>query len=260
VAVSKKPTFRREPEEEYIYRSLDRAELFRKVRYGLFDAAGERVDKAFGYSYQSGESKTSHAYDNWERDKPQIADRIPFFLPELMDAVAGGYDVLLTAGEKDACASVNAWGMVATTMHQGESVGWDNQQIAWLPRFDRLRESGCERSRLWIVADRDPTGWLHAWRTYRQLLNGKVGAWDKHYVCVLAPAVHGHGADLADHIALGERAGSFDELEIVDLHWLEEEAGDALVARHRTGGAKYWQGSGPYAAGYELPRQYEQES
>lgn len=267
---------RKAAECEYVYRSPGGVELFRKVRFGLHDRdSGQRLDKTFGYAYHR---PGSIAASDWIRDKPEGADRIPFMLPQLVDAVIAGAPVLLVEGEKDAIAAVDAWGIAATTCHQGAVVGYSLDQIAWFHRADRLRDVACERSMLWIVADRDPTGWAHAWRTRQQLLSGRGGCWDAGHIVVVAPVPEHEGADLADHLAWEEsqvggpaqqaererarsagadRAAGPDSLMLVDLAWLRQQADAALAARRAAGGARYWQGSGPYAAGWTLGRQVE---
>jgi hypothetical protein len=249
MAGSPTPT-RRVAEVEYLYRGLDGAELFRKVRFGLFDAAGTRVGKEFGYAYQTAEQRSGSPHW-WTRSKPPGADAVPFGLPELMDAVIDGQRVYLVEGEKDALAVGAAWGRMATTCHQGAAVGYADAQLAWLARFDALRDNACERGEIRIVADRDPTGYHHAYRTYRQVL--AVARWDPAHVSVLLPQPEHAGADVSDHIGA---AWNEEDLVVADLRWLRTQAAQWSASVSLAGGARPWQGSGPYAEGWTFARQY----
>lgn len=132
-------------------------------------------------------------------------DRIPYRLPELVEAVAAGRTVYVCEGEKDVDAVVVA-GADATCNSGGAG--------KWNPSFARYLKGAT----VVIVADRDVAGATHALDVYRSLQG--IAA----KVTIAKAAV---GKDAADHLGAGQ---SLEQLEVVDLGTLERLAGGEAVA------------------------------
>lgn len=107
--------------------------------------------------------------------------RVPYRLPRLIDAVAGGRTVYIAEGEKDVHALEHA-GAVATT-NPGGAGKWRGDYDAWFAGADVI-----------IIADADKPGRKHAADVERHL-RPVAGT-----VRVVRAA---HGKDAADHLAAG---------------------------------------------------------
>lgn len=163
----------------YDYLDENREQLYQVVRRRSVD-----VEKDF-------RQRRSNGNGGWTW-KLNGVRRVPYRLPELIDAVANDVTVFITEGEKDADAVV-AQGAVATTSPEGAG--------KWKPEFARYFEG----ADVVIVADRDEPGYAHA----RQVRDS------------LAPVARQvrvteaiEGKDAADHLAA---CHSLEELAVVDV-------------------------------------------
>src|SRR5262249_20193976 len=86
----------------------------------------------------------------WQKGKPR-GPKIPFRLPELLDAPADAW-VIIAAGEKDALTAARL-GFIATTNSGGEGKG------QWAPELNKWFSG---RKRVAIMEDNDATGRAHA--------------------------------------------------------------------------------------------------
>jgi hypothetical protein len=261
-----RPRPRREAGESWPYVNVDGTVLFWKQKILLFDReTGESLGKKYEYRYQTAEQQRSGSRVWWTHAKPPGADSIPFALDELLPAVWEGQRILICEGEKDADAARVSWDVCASTTHLGAAAshgcGWTPGMLAWFARADRLRESGCARAEVVIVADRDPTGLRHAYRTRLGLI--RHGHWPALGIQILLPAPEHRHADLSDHIAAGL---DFDELEVARLSELRAATAEldrraAVEGRNGrgAGGARPWDGSGPYASDWTLKRRTREE-
>jgi hypothetical protein len=123
---------------------------------------------------------------------------IPWMLPELVDGVARGREIVICEGEKDVQRAYAA-GQIATCNAMGAGK-WTGEHAKWLHGAGRVV----------VVADRDRPGYRHAARV-AETLHGQVGE-----IRVVQAAV---GKDLSDHFDAGH---GIDDLELVpylDRHY-----------------------------------------
>jgi hypothetical protein len=240
---------RKTPELVYRYKRLNATVAFEKIRYRLAiedEETGEvSVDKTFGYRYQTPEQKASGSDAWWTWDKPPWADKYPFLLPELFDAVLEGQDVLIAEGEKDALAARDAWDIATTTHHQG-SAGWSPRQASWIAAADRLRERSSEGGTVAICHDPDVAGHLIAWRTREALIACGFSA---RRILHVEPV----GGDLHDHIQAG---GTERTLVVIGAQEMKERADASGQIVASAGGFSKGFGSAPWqkmSAGGWLP-------
>ncbi|WP_280264678.1 toprim domain-containing protein, partial [Nocardia wallacei] len=125
-------------------------------------------------------------------------DKIPYNLPDVLDAVAEGRTIYLVEGEKDAESARRA-GEVATT-NAGGALSWTPEHAAWL---DGAAE-------IVIVADRDSAGYRRADRVLSTLTGSalRVGR-----IRVVQAAT---GKDLTDHLDAGHDLGELDPVAYLD--------------------------------------------
>lgn len=225
---AKKNQLRLVAQFRYPYTDITGAVLFYKVRYSLIDRkTGEVVGKTFGYRSRNG------------RRKPPEADSYPYQLRALYTALSDGDDLLICEGEKDCELAAEHWEIAATTHHQG-SAGWSAGQAAWFARGDRMGISGAKRSHVYIAVDRDKTGAVLAWDTFRLLvLHGRIAPNRITFVKSAVPRV---GADIGDHIAAGLPAS---ELIVMRQSQVRDLA-RAYVSERARGPRS---GSGPWSSG-----------
>jgi hypothetical protein len=124
--------------------------------------------------------------------------RLPYRLPELLDAIATGLPVYVVEGEKDVETGYAAAAGAAFTCNPGGVEGWKPEQ-----RFARWFQGA---HTVTIVADRDPNGAGRRWaRAVRNDLARIVPD-----VRVVQARIETPGADLTDHLHAGF---TLDELE-----------------------------------------------
>lgn len=147
---------------------------FYKVRYAFRDPEAAGRPKTFRYAPR----KTD-------------GDKLIYRLPELLEAIRGGEPrVLIVEGEKDADTAAE-YGHIATTAHQGGGPGnkVTAAQARWFQGYG---------GQVFIVADRDSTGYATAWR-WRELMLAEAGLGESQVVLVSARI----GKDLTDHLRAG---------------------------------------------------------
>lgn len=149
--------------------------------------------------HQYGDSKsfsqTHWDGNSWER---KGFAPIPYRLPELIDGVRGGREIVVVEGEKDVERAARA-GLVATCNAMGAG-NWTDEHARWLHGAGRVI----------VVADRDRPGYLHA-AAVADTLHGRVGE-----VRVLQAAA---GKDLSDHLDAGHRVEDLEMVPYLDRHY-----------------------------------------
>jgi hypothetical protein len=138
--------------------------------------------------------------------------RVPYRLPELLEAVAGGLTVFVCEGEKDADAAVRA-GLRATCSPAGAGK-WRDEYSTYFANVGKPVD-------VVVVADKDVPGYRHA-RDVARSLQPVVGD-----VRVGLPEF---GKDLADHLAAGL---DVEALESVTLDEIDGLCGDGSTAFDR---------------------------
>ena len=118
--------------------------------------------------------------------------RVPYRLPEVLQAVKNGEDIFIAEGEKDADAIVRE-GVTATTAPQGAG--------KWRPEFAKHLQGA---KRVFVVADKDVPGYRHA----RDVCLSLVGVAESVEVVEA-----GFGKDAADHLGGGL---PIEDLKVVD--------------------------------------------
>jgi DNA polymerase len=125
----------------------------------------------------------------WAKGLPKGFLKIPYRLPELLDADPGAW-VVIAAGEKDAETAARL-GFVATTNPGGEGKG------QWTPELGKWFAG---RQRVAIMEDNDPTGFAHAIEV-ANALRGIVP--DIRIIAFRELPAHG---DLTDWVEVGARS------------------------------------------------------
>src|SRR5438105_11344144 len=104
----------------YAFRTPDGHEWFQKLRYRTNDSRG----KTFRYRWRKGPGYV------WNWGKRERADELLYHLPDLLAAKADGDPIIWCEGEKDADATIEATGLLATS-HHGGALKITRQQAMW---------------------------------------------------------------------------------------------------------------------------------
>ncbi|WP_162958665.1 toprim domain-containing protein [Nocardia yunnanensis] len=124
--------------------------------------------------------------------------RVPYQLPEVIEAVRDGRDIYVCEGEADVLAARHA-GLTATC-NAGGANAWHAEHAEWL--------SGARR--VWVVADRDAAGYRHAAKVAESLADSV-----RHLRVVEAR----DGNDLTDHFNAGHHPPDLLPVPVLDPHY-----------------------------------------
>ncbi|BAW06891.1 toprim domain-containing protein [Nocardia seriolae] len=124
--------------------------------------------------------------------------RLPFHLPEVIEAVRDGRDIFVCEGEADVLTATHA-GLTATC-NAGGANAWHAEHAEWLRGAHRV----------WVVADRDAPGYRHA---------AKVAESLKDSVDELRVVQARDGKDLTDHCNAGHQISELDPVPVLDEHY-----------------------------------------
>jgi hypothetical protein len=125
-------------------------------------------------------------------------ERVPYMLPELLDACAQNLDVWIVEGEKDV-HTARSYGLAATTSSGGAG-SWHDSHT------EHLAGAGW----VYVVADYDPAGYKHAASVVE-----RVRRLHKGLGVTVARARYGN--DLTDHLGAGLGVDDLVELDLVLL-------------------------------------------
>lgn len=188
----------------FVYRDEKGRKLFERVRWET-DRPPPRhkiVTYQFGIG---GEWATGHGVGDGViiKEKPTIADRYLYHLPELLEAVSAGADIWWCEGESDANA-VDLEDAVATAHHGG--AGSANQEQAnWFTGH---------QGRIFLPYDRDEVdregGMVGAFDVVRRFKLLLVAGVKAEQISIVGPAV---GKDIRDHLESGL---GLDDVEVVE--------------------------------------------
>ena len=180
-----------------------RAEIV--TTYPYRDEAGALLFEVLRYSPKSFRQRRPDGRGGWVWNLDGVR-RVPYRLPELVDAVRDGRTIFLVEGEKDADALVKL-GEAATTFPGGAG--------KWRPEYAAYFAGAAE---VVVVADADEPGRKHA-RTVFDGLRAVV-----EHVVLAEPAA---GKDASDHLLAGK---ALDDLEVDDeARRPPDEAGAELL-------------------------------
>lgn len=189
----------------------------------VFQALRGTDDKGVKQFRQRSPDRDKYGGWNWKtKGIPEIERVIPYFLPELLTAVAAGETIWITEGEKDAEALAGIG--VRTTCNAGGAGKWFPLHATYLTGAAAVV----------IVADKDQPGYKHAAAVATTLRN--VGVTDIRVVEAHA-TVTGKGADAADHLAAGFGLDDFADVELSSSTTVDEEDED-FVATDDTQGSE----------------------
>jgi len=189
----------------------------------VFQALRGTDDKGVKKFLQRRPDREKHSGWNWKiKGIPEIERAIPYYLPELLTAVAAGETIWITEGEKDAEALAGIG--VRTTCNAGGAGKWFPMHAAYLTGAAAVV----------IVADKDGPGYKHAAVVAQTLRN--VGVTDIRVVEAEA-TVTNRGADAADHLAAGFTLDDFVAVELTSST-AEDEEDEDFVATDDTQGSE----------------------
>lgn len=158
---------------------------------------GAVIRQRVPYEHGYGKAFTQRHWTGTQWENTGFAP-IPFRLPEVVDAVAGGREIYICEGEQDVLHAFDA-GQIATCNAMG-AVSWTRDHAQWLAGAGRVI----------VVADRDRPGYRHAARV-AETLHGHVGE-----IRVLQAAA---GKDLSDHLDAGLGLEQLERVPHLDRHY-----------------------------------------
>ncbi|MFE3195017.1 toprim domain-containing protein [Nocardia sp. NPDC059240] len=167
----------------------------------------QRVPYEDGY----GKAFTQRHWTGTEWDSTGFAP-IPFRLPELTEAVAGGREIYVCEGEQDVLRAFDA-GQIATCNAMGAG-SWTREHAKWLDGAGRVI----------VVADRDRPGYRHAAKV-AESLHGHVGE-----IRVLQAAA---GKDITDHLDAGLGLDQLEMVPYLDRHYRQPVQPPRQITRSR---------------------------
>lgn len=213
----------------YTYQNVEGDDVIRKNKFLLMDIATGKPSGEKTYLIQhrllqavvlgADSWRSGLGREGWEKD-------LWYRRVQLESAIASGDDIFLCEGEKDADAVASAWGVSATSHHQG-AAGATEAQLKVISRTSGY---------IYIVADKDPTGYQIAWHHSQVLMS--LGVEDKSII-VLEPRVSEAKADMSDHIAAGMGIGETRLIRPKELAALIEEHGTLSTRTARRWGYGY---------------------
>lgn len=189
--------------KSYPYVDENGATLFEVIRKERFDEDGKRR-KRFVQRQPIGDGQWKWSIEGTRR--------VPYHLPAVIRAVAGGQVVWLVEGEKDA-DTLTEMGQVATCTAQGaESLDKSATELAAALTGAEVR----------IVADNDDAGRRYAAQAMGLLapVAKSVSVW----TCR-------RGKDITDHVAVGGTLSELDEMDASSLPVIKDDAPSVELPR-----------------------------
>lgn len=184
--------FRPVQSAQYLYQDLNGLDVVRKVRFSLMrvEDGKDSGEKTFVVQHRTLQSCILKA-DRWEPGigKEGWEKGLLYGRPGLEEGIGAGADIYLCEGERDADTVAKAWGGCSTTHYQG-AAGMRLDQAEVLARAKRV----------FIISDRDVTGYQLAWHHLNLLV--RCGMSPERIVVVL-PKVRDDKADITDHVNAG---------------------------------------------------------
>ena len=177
---------------QYTYQDPNGHDVVRKTRFTLMrvEDGKDSGEKTFVVQHRTLQSVILKA-NNWEPGigKEGWEEGLLYGRPGLEKGLRAGDDIYLCEGERDADTIAINWGGCSTTHYQGAAGMRLNQA-----------EVLAEAKRVFIMADRDVTGYQLAWHHLNLLV--EVGVPQTNIVVVL-PGVRQDKADITDHVKAG---------------------------------------------------------
>lgn len=185
---------------QYTYQDKNGHDVVRKTRFSLMNVSDGKPsgDKTFVVQHRTLQSVILKA-NNWEPGigKQGWEEGLLYRRMELEKAIEEGVEVYLCEGERDA-DTVAGWGGVATSHYQG-AAGMRIDQAEVLARAKEV----------FIVADRDLTGYQLAWHHLNLLVRSGLGL---DHIRVVLPRVKESKSDITDHANAGFGPEDVDKL------------------------------------------------
>lgn len=177
---------------QYVYQDVNGHDVVRKTRFTLMrvEDGKDSGQKTFVVQHRTLQSVILKA-NNWEPGigKEGWEEGLLYGRPSLERGIVAGDDIYLCEGERDADTVAQKWGGCATTHYQG-AAGMREDQAEVLARAKRV----------FILADRDLTGYQIAWHHLNLLV--RAGMPPSRIVVVL-PGIRKDKADVTDHVNAG---------------------------------------------------------
>ncbi|WP_433562322.1 toprim domain-containing protein [Nocardia sp. CA-151230] len=172
---------------------------------------GAVIRQRVPYEHGYGKAFTQRHWTGTEWENTGFAP-IPYRLPELANAVAGGREIYVCEGEQDVLRAFQA-GQIATCNAMGAG-SWTRDHAQWLAGAGRVI----------VIADRDRPGYRHAAKV-AESLHGQVGE-----VRVLQAAA---GKDLTDHLDAGHGLDQLALVPYLDRHYRRPVQPPRQITRSR---------------------------
>lgn len=176
----------------YTYEDDNGLEVVRKTRFTLMNVSDgkDSGDKTFVVQHRTLQSVILKA-DRWEPGigKEGWEEGLLYRKADLLKGIAEGRHIYLCEGERDADTIANNWGGCATSHYQG-AAGMRKDQAEVL----------AEAQKVFIIADRDVTGYQLAWHHLNLLVRSGVTL-DR--IVVVLPGIKEDKADITDHVNAG---------------------------------------------------------
>lgn len=208
---------------QYTYQNPGGLDVVRKTKFSLMSVSDGKPSgqKTFVVQHRSIQSAKLGA-DTWEPGigKEGWEKGLLYRRPELDAVIEAGGTVYLCEGEKDA-DTVAGWGLDATTHYQG-AAGMRQDQAEVLAKAERL----------FIIADRDITGYQLAWHHLNLLVDAGLSLSN---IRVVLPKVREEKADITDHAKAGYGPEDVVKCPIKALRKQIEKHGQL-----QTGGQRRW--------------------
>lgn len=193
--------FRPVQSAQYTYQDDNGLDVVRKTRFSLMNISDGKPsgEKTFVVQHRTLQSCILKA-DKWEPGigKEGWEQGLLYRKVDLLNGIESGQTVYLCEGEKDADTVATRWGGRATSHYQG-AAGMRPDQAEVLAKAQRL----------YIIADRDLTGYQLAWHHLNLLVGAGLPA---ARISVVLPRVKEQKADITDHANAGFGPGDVDPL------------------------------------------------
>lgn len=180
-----------------------------KATYDYQDVDGKLLYQVVRYEPKEFRQRRPKDGGGWDWSVKGI-ERVPFHLPQLVEAVAAGQPVYIVEGEKDVLAIERAGGVA--TCNSGGAGKWSDDFAKYFKDAD-----------VTIIRDLDQPGLRHAFQVKASL--EQVA----HNIEIAAPI---RGKDAADHLGAGMNLGDFRYIEDdTPVEEVEEEQDGGLQSR-----------------------------
>lgn len=225
--------FRPVQSAQYDYRDVNGLKVVRKTRFSLMRVADGQPsgEKTFVVQHRTLQSVVLKA-ERWEPGigKEGWEQGLLYRRPEVEKGIKEGRVVHLCEGERDADTVAEKWGGVATTHYQG-AAGMRIDQAEVLARAKRV----------FILADRDVTGYQLAWHHLNLLVRCGLST-DR--IVVVLPGIKKDKADVTDHVNAGLGPDKMVPASQAKLRKQIEKHGPLATGRGRPWGYGYSNGDG----------------